>query len=95
MAPPAARELRFQASPRAGEVSALLQRPEAARWLLVLAHGAGADMQLGKVLQPLAPLRHKLNFVEGLYNAQAKIGGIHSAQTGQLLSGARITFLNL
>ena len=39
-----ARELRFRASERAGDVSALLLRPEDARWLLVLAHGAGADM---------------------------------------------------
>ena len=27
-----------------GEVSAILLRPEGARWLLVLAHGAGAGM---------------------------------------------------
>ncbi len=47
MAEPAAREscaLRFRASASAGEVGALLLRPERARWLLVLAHGAGADM---------------------------------------------------
>lgn len=35
--------LRF-AVPGAGEVSAILVRPAAARWLLVLAHGAGAGM---------------------------------------------------
>ena len=40
-----ARELRFLASAGAGEVSALLVRPADARWLLVLAHGAGADMR--------------------------------------------------
>ncbi len=40
-----ATELRFLATERAGEVSALLRRPRAARWLLVLAHGAGADMR--------------------------------------------------
>src|SRR5713101_6969346 len=37
------RELRF-AVDGAGEVSALLARPTDARWLLVLAHGAGAGM---------------------------------------------------
>jgi uncharacterized protein len=38
-------ELRFPASRSAGEVSALLLRPADARWLLVLAHGAGAGMR--------------------------------------------------
>jgi len=40
-----ATELRFQASRSSGEVSALLERPDAARWLLVLGHGAGAGMR--------------------------------------------------
>ncbi len=40
-----ARELRFRASASAGEVSALLTRPDGARWLLVLGHGAGAGMR--------------------------------------------------
>ena len=47
-------------------------------------------MQLGKVLEPLLPFREKLNFIEGLFNEQALYGGIHSAQTGQLLSGAQL-----
>ncbi len=47
-------------------------------------------MELGKVLEPLAPFREKLNFIEGLFNEQALYGGIHSAQTGQLLSGAKL-----
>lgn len=38
-------ELRFQASPSAGEVSALYERPSTARWLMVLGHGAGAGMR--------------------------------------------------
>lgn len=38
-------DLRFAASESAGEVSALLLRPEKARWLLVLGHGAGAGMR--------------------------------------------------
>jgi predicted alpha/beta-hydrolase family hydrolase len=41
----AASPLRFLASDRAGEVAGLLLRPEGAERLLVLAHGAGADMR--------------------------------------------------
>jgi hypothetical protein len=52
------------------------------------AKGKGKQMQLGKVLQPLAPFKEKLTLVRGLYNAEAGKGGIHSAQTGNLLSGA-------
>ena len=37
--------LHFKAGERAGDVSALLQRPDKARWLLVFAHGAGAGMK--------------------------------------------------
>ena len=40
-----ATELKFLASRSAGEVSALLDRPDTARWLLVLGHGAGAGMR--------------------------------------------------
>ena len=54
------------------------------------AKGEGAGMSLGKVLEPLKPFRGKLNFIRGLYNRQAQYGGIHSAQTGQLLSGAKL-----
>ena len=36
--------LTFRASSSAGEVSAVADRPDDARWLLVLAHGAGAGM---------------------------------------------------
>jgi predicted alpha/beta-hydrolase family hydrolase len=38
-------ELTFRVSERIGDVAALLQRPAGARWLLVLAHGAGAGMR--------------------------------------------------
>jgi predicted alpha/beta-hydrolase family hydrolase len=38
-------ELQFTATDRSGKVSALLLRPPEARWLLVLAHGAGAGMR--------------------------------------------------
>ena len=37
-------ELQFTISERSGKVSAILLCPPAARWLLVLAHGAGAGM---------------------------------------------------
>ena len=47
-------------------------------------------MELGKVLEPLMPLREKLTFIRGLYNAEALIGGIHSCQTGNLLTGAHL-----
>ncbi|HZI89308.1 MAG TPA: alpha/beta family hydrolase [Candidatus Polarisedimenticolia bacterium] len=40
-----ATELRFLASPSAGEVSALLIRPGNARWMYVFGHGAGAGMR--------------------------------------------------
>jgi hypothetical protein len=52
--------------------------------------GTGKDMQLGKVLQPLHPFREKLLFLRGLYNEEALIGGIHSCQTGNLLTGAHL-----
>jgi hypothetical protein len=54
------------------------------------ARGAGKDMQLGKVLEPLHPFREKLLFLRGLYNQEALIGGIHSCQTGNLLTGAHL-----
>ena len=52
------------------------------------ARGQGRQMELGKVLQPLAGFRDRLLFIEGLYNAEAQRGNIHSSQTGNLLSGA-------
>src|SRR3984893_10318868 len=54
------------------------------------AKGEGAAMELGKVLDPLLPFREKLLFLRGLYNAEALIGGIHSCQTGNLLTGAHL-----
>src|SRR6187200_3179014 len=32
------------------------------------ARGAGAEMELGRTLEPLAPLRKKLNVIDGLFN---------------------------
>lgn len=54
------------------------------------AKGEGSQMQLGKVLESMHPLREKLLFLRGLYNAEALIGGIHSCQTGNLLTGAHL-----
>jgi hypothetical protein len=54
------------------------------------ARGEGARLELGKVLQPLRPFREKMLFLRGLYNEEALIGGIHSCQTGNLLSGAHL-----
>src|SRR5580704_12697030 len=52
------------------------------------AKGSGKEMQLGKVLAPLADFREKMLVIKGLYNAEAQKGNIHSSQTGNLLSGA-------
>lgn len=54
------------------------------------ARGEGAAMELGRVLESLRPFREKMNFIRGLYNAEALIGGIHSCQTGNLLTGAHL-----
>ena len=54
------------------------------------AKGEGSAMELGKVLAPLMPYREKLLFLRGLYNQEALIGGIHSCQTGNLLTGAHL-----
>jgi hypothetical protein len=52
------------------------------------AKGTGKDMQLGKVLTPLSDFRDKMVVINGLFNAEALKGNIHSSQTGNLLSGA-------
>jgi hypothetical protein len=52
------------------------------------ARGQGRDMELGRVLEPIADFRDRLLFIRGLYNAEALKGNIHSSQTGNLLSGA-------
>jgi hypothetical protein len=55
------------------------------------ATGEGAAMELGRTLQVLEPLKSKINVVHGLFNKMARGQGIHPAQTGQLLTGTRIT----
>lgn len=52
------------------------------------AKGSGRQMELGKVLAPLADFRERMLFIQGLYNEEALKGNIHSSQTGNLLSGA-------
>lgn len=52
------------------------------------AKGAGRDLELGRVLEPLNPIKDKVLFIRGLYNEEALKGNIHSSQTGNLLSGA-------
>ena len=54
------------------------------------ASGAGADMVLGKTLQPLEPIKTKINVIDGLYVPELVGQGIHPGQTGSLLSGARL-----
>jgi hypothetical protein len=54
------------------------------------AKGSGAAMELGKSLEPLAPLKTKLNFITGLFNKHATGVGIHPGQTGNILSGASL-----
>src|SRR5438270_7868467 len=54
------------------------------------ATGSGADLKLGKTLEPLEPLKHKINVIHGLFNKMSTGQGIHPAQTGSLLSGAHI-----
>jgi hypothetical protein len=52
--------------------------------------GSGAEMTLGKTLEPLDPIKHKINVIHGLFHKRATGHGIHPAQTGSLLSGAEI-----
>jgi uncharacterized protein DUF1552 len=54
------------------------------------AKGSGAGMELGKSLEPMAPLKTKMNFITGLFNKHATGVGIHPGQTGNILSGASL-----
>src|SRR5262245_658277 len=54
------------------------------------ATGNGAAMKLSKTLEPLEPIKHKINVIHGLFQKRAMGQGIHPAQTGCLLSGAQI-----
>lgn len=48
------------------------------------------EMELGRCLQPLDPLKQKLNVIHGLFNKNATGVGIHPGQTGNILSGAAL-----
>jgi len=47
-------------------------------------------LELGDVLAPLESFKEKLVFIRGLYNPNALGCGIHSCQTGNLLTGDRL-----
>jgi hypothetical protein len=55
------------------------------------AQGQGAAMKLSKTLEPLEPLKQKINVIDGLYVKALTGQGIHPGQTGSLLSGAHIS----
>src|SRR3954453_9193033 len=52
--------------------------------------GNGDELKLSKSLEPLEPVKKKVNVINGLYNAPAVGQGIHPGQTGNLLSGVPI-----
>ena len=54
------------------------------------AKGSGAEMELSQSLQPLEPLKTKINVINGLFNKHATGVGIHPGQTGNILSGAAL-----
>ncbi len=54
------------------------------------AKGSGAEMELSKSLEPLAPIKTKINVITGLFNKHATGVGIHPGQTGNILSGAAL-----
>ncbi|MGB7328987.1 MAG: DUF1552 domain-containing protein [Rubripirellula sp.] len=54
------------------------------------AKGSGEAMELGKSLAPMESIKHKMNFITGLFNENATSVGIHPGQTGNILSGASL-----
>jgi hypothetical protein len=54
------------------------------------AKGSGDAMKLSKSLEPLEPVKKKINVINGLFNQPAVGKGIHPGQTGNLLSGVPI-----
>jgi hypothetical protein len=55
------------------------------------AKGEGANMELGPSLEPLEPLKTKLNVINGLFNKPSVGVGIHPGMTGNILSGMPLT----
>jgi hypothetical protein len=54
------------------------------------AKGAGESMELSRTLEVMAPVKKKMNVIDGLFVKSLTGQGIHPAQTGSLLSGATI-----
>lgn len=54
------------------------------------AKGAGDSLQFSRTLEALAPIKKKVNVIDGLFIKPLTGQGIHPAQTGSLLSGATI-----
>jgi hypothetical protein len=54
------------------------------------AKGPQGAMELGRCLEPLEPLKSKINVITGLFNKNATGVGIHPGQTGNILSGASL-----
>ena len=52
------------------------------------AKGAGAEMELSKTLQPLAPFTEKLQFIKGMKSFGSNVD-VHT--TSHILSGAKVT----
>src|SRR4051812_7119367 len=85
------------AAPEAGDTPAACPKRFAALFMACginsehwWARGSGADMELGKSLEPMVPLKAKMNVVTGLFNKNATGVGIHPGQTGNVLSGAAL-----
>jgi hypothetical protein len=55
------------------------------------ARGEGDDLQLGKTLEVLEPLKSKVNVINGLFNKTSTGHGIHPPMTGNLLTGVPIS----
>src|SRR3990170_3964634 len=53
------------------------------------ARGQGAEMKLGRTLQPLEPLKHKVNVINGLFNQMSVGIGIHPGPKGAPPPGGR------
>ena len=56
----------------------------------LVGQGRRRGMELGPCLEPLAPLKSKINVISGLFNKHATSVGIHPGQTGNILSGAAL-----
>lgn len=74
------KEIKFTATPEKGEVSAILIKPEGATHLVVLGHGAGADMH-SKAMQSIADALAEQKIATFRYNFPFKEnhrGGVDS-----------------